>query len=177
MSAATPASPPLVSEWEFIAHLGTGDTDAAMRSIARCSDLTHWFPADAIVAASEGQAVSLESIPSGFEEETAEGTASGTQGLDDVAGYSLLAIGQIEEGLDHLEHTVRAHTKAGECHWLGFRLPIYMTLFPPEVKEHPRYRDLIRTLHLDGDSRARLQKEISSISSVTGVEAAPLLDI
>jgi TolB-like protein len=171
MKAVTPTPNILLTEWEFIALLGLGNSEAALELSTQLSDMNHWFPAEAIVDAFEGQTIPFESLPKKFEDLE-------DQKVDnDVTGYSLLAIGQNERGIDYLEKRVSILKTFGDCHWLGFRLPIYMHLFPAEVKQHPRFRRLVSDLQLDVESRTQLQKKISSISSVTGIEAAPLIAI
>ena len=60
-------------------------------------------------------------------------------------------------------------------HWIAFRLTLFQRLFSDEVKQHPRYRNLLTELHLDTESRERMRAHVATLTPITGVEVAPLL--
>ena len=102
----------------------------------------------------------------------------GTQLLGDIndeyRASALLTMGEVQAGLDALEHVVRAWP-AHSRHWLALRLQIFQRLFNDEVKQHPRYRKLLTELHLDDESRLRMREQVASLTTTTGVKIAPLL--
>jgi len=164
---SAPDPGPLIPMWEFVAHMATEDFDSAARLLSHqegtglCD-----FHADAILEHRSGQATIPPSV-----------TISDRDHNHETQAYALLSLGMIEEGFTMLEHQIEKDSETGVQHWIAHRLPIHKHLFVKEVIDHPRYREILRMLRLDQESRRLMQNEISELTPVTGIDTSDLLDL
>jgi TolB-like protein len=153
---------PLVPAWEVTAHIALGDWAAAGSTMIGDSPYARLF--QSILRHRMGEAPEFDD-----DESTPEHA--------EASIYGMLAVGRTEQGLAALERHVEVMRADGDLHWLAFRLPIFAVLFGDEVKRHATYRRVVDVLGLDRASRERLQRQVASLTAITGIAPAPLLDI
>jgi hypothetical protein len=68
----------------------------------------------------------------------------------------------------------------GQWAWLDLSAGLNIARSFIEVQrhpEHPRYHDILKTLGLDVETRSRLRDQVESLVPITGIHAAPLIDL
>jgi TolB-like protein/tetratricopeptide (TPR) repeat protein len=164
--AAAPHSYFVASTWEFIARCALGDLEGAAHVPPDLPTFNNPLRA-LVLATARGDAVDIDAVESQV--------VSPDYFPHEMTGYALLAIGEIERGLNHLELAVKYGAR--ERHWMAFRLPILRTLFPSHTTQHPRYRALLASLRLDLATREKLRSQAAALTPITGVDVGPPLSL